>query len=93
MKEVSIAQYTIALLELFEAEGRNLKKEVVKTGVLLGFIFLGFSILFVSVIFLLWGIYSFFITIMSPAWAGVSISGICFIIAVMIFGIVKWQKQ
>lgn len=93
MKEISLSQYIIALLELFEAEGRNLKSHVLKTGVLLGLIFLGFSILFVAVLFLMWGAYSFFTSVMNPAWAGASVFGICTVIAAIIFGVVKWQKQ
>lgn len=93
MKEISLSKYIIALLELLEAEGRNFKSQVIKTGISLGLIFLGFSILFIAVLFLMWGVYSFFVTIMNPAWAGVSIFGICFIVAIIIFGVAKWQKQ
>jgi len=93
VKEISISQYIIALLDLFEAEGRNFKTQVLKTGILLGLIFLGFSILFIAVLFLMWGVYSFFITVMNPALAGVSVFGMCAVVAVIIFGVVKWQKQ
>jgi len=53
MRGSGLSDYIIAILELFEAEGRALKKETVKVGYSLGFILAAIGILLIAMGYLL----------------------------------------
>ena len=93
MKPVSLSDYVIALLELLEAEGRELKKHTVKLGYSLGLISLGFTLALIAFGFFLWAIYSLLTHTMSPEMAALTMSGVALIFAFILFGVSRWIRH
>jgi len=54
MRGSGLSDYIIAILELFEAEGRTFKKEALKFGYSLGFLFVGIGLFLISIAYFLW---------------------------------------
>ena len=93
MKPVSLSDYVIALLELLEAEGRELKQQSVKLGYSLGLISLGFILALIAFGFLLWAIYGLLSQNMSPEYAALTMSGIALLLAFILFGASRWMRR
>lgn len=93
MRETSISEYLIALLELVEAEGRELKRQTLKVGFSLGLILLAFGLIFTAFGFLIWGAFIFLNTQMSQQFAAFTLGGIIFLLSFAILGIAKWKSS
>jgi len=81
VKGSGLAEYIISILELFEAEGRVLKRQAVNTAYSLGFIGVGMLLTVVSIAYLLWalngvlsGIYGHNLGSLITAAVGMSLS-------------------
>ena len=93
MKPATLSDYIIALLDLLEAEGRELKKQSVKLGYSLGLISLGFTIVLIALGFFLWAVYGLLIQTMSSEMAALTMSGIALLLSLIIFGVAKWIRS
>jgi uncharacterized membrane protein YczE len=93
MRETSISEYVIALLELAEAEGRELKKQTLKVGFSLGLMLVAFGLIFTAFGFLIWGLFIFLTTQMSHQLAAFTLAGIIFLVSFIVLGIAKWKSS
>ena len=63
----SIAQLGVAVAELFEAEGRSLRRNLIKLAVAIGFGLVLLILALLGVGFLIWGIYLALAQLMPPS--------------------------
>lgn len=67
----SLGQLGVAAAELFEAEGRSLRRNLMRVGVAIGFGLVLLLLAAVGIGFLVWGIYLMLAQIMPPSDAAV----------------------
>jgi len=93
MRGSGLSDYIIAILELFEAEGRALKKETLKVGYSLGFILTGIGVLLISMGYLLWA----FNGVLSDAYGknlgSLITAGIGFVMSFILLLVAKWLSR
>ena len=80
-----------AFLRLLEAEGRMLKRAVMKTGWALAFVGVASLLVVAAAGFLLAGIYQYLAAQMSPAASSLLVSLLAFVLALIFAGIAKWR--
>ena len=81
----------ITLLHLLEAEGRILKRAVMKVGWALAFIGVASLLVLAAAGFFLAGMYQYLAAQMSPADASLLVSLMAFVLALIFAGIAKWR--
>lgn len=79
-----------AFLHLLEAEGRILKRAVMKVGWALAFVGVAFLLILAAAGFFLAGMYQYLAAQMSPAAASLLVSLLAFVLALIFAGIAKW---
>ncbi|MEK7144766.1 MAG: hypothetical protein AAB794_02840 [Patescibacteria group bacterium] len=80
-----------AFLHLLEAEGRILKRAVMKVGWALAFVGVAFLLVLAAAGFFLAGMYQYLAAQMSPAAASLLVSLMAFVLALIFAGIAKWR--
>mgnify|MGYP001568587576 FL=1 len=80
-----------AFLHLLEAEGRILKRAVMKVGWALAFVGVAFLLVLAAAGFFLAGMYQYLAAQMSPADASLLVSLMAFVLALIFAGIAKWR--
>lgn len=93
MKMTGIADFIIAFLDLLEAEGRALRRAVMRLGWGLAFMLLAVLLLLAAAVFSLMGMYLFFASQFSPALAALLVSCITLLLALIIAGIAHWRTR
>ena len=93
MRQSGLSDYIIAILELFEAEGRALKKETVRVAYSFGFILGGMGLLLISMGFLLWAIHGMLCEAFSPNMGTLITAGIGFVMSLLLFGMARWLSR
>jgi hypothetical protein len=79
-----------SFLHLLEAEGRILRRAVMKAGWALAFMGISSLLVLAALGFLLAGIYQYLAAYMSPAAASIFMSFPALVLALIFAGIVKW---
>jgi protein-S-isoprenylcysteine O-methyltransferase Ste14 len=87
MNMTSIADFVIAFFNLLEAEGRVLRRSVMRLGWGLAFIVLAMLLLLAAAVFFLLGVYFYFAATSTPSAAALLVSGIALLLALVIAGI------
>lgn len=80
-----------AFLRLVEAEGRILKRAVMKVGWALAFVGVASLLVLAAAGFFLAGIYQYLAAQMSPAAASLLVSLLASVLALIFAGIAKWR--
>jgi hypothetical protein len=80
-----------AFLRLLEAEGRVVKRGVVKVGWALAFVAIAALLLLASAGFLLVGMHQYLAALLSPAAASLLVSPLALLLALIFAGIAKWR--
>jgi hypothetical protein len=80
-----------AFLHVLEAEGRILKRAVMKTGWALAFVGVAALLVLAAAGFFLAGIYQYLAAQMSPAAASLLVSLLAFLLALIFAGLAKWR--
>ena len=93
MKQSGLSDYIIAILELFEAEGRALKKESLRVAYSFGFILAGIGILLISAGFLLWALYSTLSVAYGDNIGALITAGLGMLLSILLFVIASWQSR
>jgi len=93
MRGSGLSDYIIAILELFEAEGRALKKETVKLGYSLGLVLAGIGALLISVGYLLYAFHGFLADSYGQNLGSLMTAGIGFIMSVLFLVMAKWLSR
>jgi predicted Co/Zn/Cd cation transporter (cation efflux family) len=78
---------------LLEAEGRMLKRAVMRVGWALAFVGIAASLLLGSLALLLAGIYQYLVAQMSSAAATLVVSLLAFVLALVFAGIARWRAS
>lgn len=88
----SISSYIIAIFELIEAEGRELRSAIIT--IFTSIIFLVLFSLFIlsSYALLMFGLYEYLILSFSSYVSAFILSGVTFIIALITLGFVTWRR-
>jgi hypothetical protein len=87
----AILDIATAFLRLLEGEGRILRRAVMRLGWAVAFIAVAFLLVLAAAGFLLFGIYQYFTSQMSPAAAALLVSLSAFVLALIFAGIAKWR--
>ena len=93
MRGSGLSDYIIAILELFEAEGRALKKETAKVGYALGFVFAGIGLLLISMGYLLYAFYGVLSDTYGQNLGSLMTAGLGFIMSVLFLMMAKWLSR
>ena len=86
-----ILDIATAFLRLLEGEGRILRRAVMRLGWAVAFIAVASVLILAAAGFLLFGIYQYFTSQMSPAAAALLVSLSAFVLALIFAGIAKWR--
>ncbi|MFZ3065436.1 MAG: hypothetical protein WA277_09160 [Nitrospirota bacterium] len=87
----TILDIATAFLHLLEAEGRILKRAMMKVGWALAFVGVAFLLVLAAAGFFLAGMYQYLAAQMSPAAASLLVSLMAFVLALIFAGIAKWR--
>ncbi len=87
----TILDIATAFLHLLEGEGRMLRRAVMRLGWAVAFIAVASLLVLAAAGFLLFGIYQYFTSQMSPAAAALLVSLSAFVLALIFAGIAKWR--
>lgn len=93
MKLSAIADVVIAFFNLLEAEGRVLRRAVMRLGWGLAFIVLAVLLLLAAAVFFLLGVYFYFASTSSPSTAALLVSGIALLLALVVAGIAHGKTR
>ena len=86
----TILDVATVFLRLLEAEGRILKRAVMKVGWALAFVGVASLLVLAAAGFFLAGMYQYLAAQMSPAAASLLVSLLAFVLALIFAGIAKW---
>lgn len=86
----TILDVATVFLRLLEAEGRILKRAVMKVGWALAFVGVASLLVLAAAGFFLSGMYQYLAAQMSPAAASLLVSLLAFVLALIFAGIAKW---
>jgi hypothetical protein len=87
MKISSITDLVIAFFELVEAEGRTLRRAIMRLGWGLALMLLAVLLVLAAAGFFLMGVYLYLAAQYSPSMAALLVSGIALLVALIIAGI------
>ena len=87
----TILDMATAFLRVLEGEGRILRRAVMRLGWAVAFIAVASFLVLASAGFLLFGIYQYFTSQMSPPAAALLVSLSAFVLALIFAGIAKWR--
>ena len=82
-----------ALLHLVEGEGRILRRSVMRLGWALVGIVIASLLVLAAAGLLLFGIYQYLTSQVSPAAAALLVSLLAFVLALIVAGLAKWQTR
>ena len=88
----SITEYIIAVFELFEAEVSSFKKGVQRFVMGIIILILVGVILFAATLFVIWGLYDFYASMMLAYQASFATAASLVVLAFLLMGIAKWQR-
>jgi hypothetical protein len=90
----AIADFVIAFLDLLEAEGRTLKKAVMRVGTSILMLLVALMFLLAAVGFFLVGMYQYLISqFPSSPVAALALAGLSLLMALVITGIAHWRTR
>lgn len=93
MKGSGLSDYIIAVLELFEAEGRTLKQQTLKLAYSFGFILGGIGVLLISIGYLLWALNGALSDMYGHNLASLITAVIGIVISVVFLGLARWLNR
>ncbi len=88
----SISSYIIAIFELIEAEGRELRSSIVGMFSSLLFVILFGIFILSSYALFMFGLYEYLILSMSNFASAFILSGVTFFIALLTLGVATWRR-
>jgi hypothetical protein len=87
----TILEIVMAFLHLLEGEGRILRRSVMRLGWAVAFIAMASLLFLTAAGFLLFGIYLYLTSQLSPAAAALLVSLLAFVLAFVVACIAKWR--
>ena len=88
----SISQYLIAVFELVEAEGRELKSQIISLFSSIAFLILFVFFFIASYALFMFGMYEYLTQTLTSYESAFILSGITFVISFITLGMVKWLR-
>jgi len=93
MRGSGLSDYIIAIVELFEAEGRVLKKQALRFAYSLGFLLTGILILLMSIGYVLWAFNGFLSDVYGQNLASVLTAIMGLSISTVFLGLARWLNR
>lgn len=90
--KTSITEYIIAVFELFEAEVGSFKKGVQRFIISMILLILVAVVLFAATLFVIWGLYDFYDSMMISYLASFATAGSLIVLALLLMSMAKWQR-
>ena len=88
----SLTEYIIAVFELFEAEIKAFRQGIINLIIKIVILCVAMVILIAAVLFLVHGIYNFYLTMMLTYLASFATAGTLFVIAFILISLVRWRR-